>query len=61
MTPNERRIAQADAAIKAHQTSGAISEPRDLLADLMHWCAKNGRNFDHELSMATDFYGEEAT
>jgi len=33
---------------------------RDMLADLMHFASVNGIDFDRELSMATDFFGDEA-
>lgn len=32
---------------------------RDMLADLMHFASANGIDFDHELSLATDFFGDE--
>lgn len=38
---------------------GADTPIRDLLCDLMHHCAANGIDFDHELSMGTDFFGDE--
>lgn len=34
-------------------------QPRDMLADIMHYCEAIGLDFDHELSMATDFYSDE--
>lgn len=35
------------------------SNLRDVLSDLMHWAEQNGVDFDKELSMATDNYGDE--
>lgn len=32
------------------------SFPRDLLADLMHWCSHYGINFNKELRVAYDNY-----
>lgn len=46
-------------AFKAVHEDGDETQLRDLLADLMHHCAANGIEFDHELSMATDFFGDE--
>ena len=34
---------------------------RDTLADLMHLAKAEGVEFDHELSMATDFFGDETS
>jgi hypothetical protein len=33
----------------------------DLLADLMHWCDRHGRNFDNELRRALYHYEEETS
>ena len=38
---------------------GADAQIRDLLCDIMHYCAANDIDFDHELSVATDFFGDE--
>lgn len=34
-------------------------QPRDMLADIMHLCQREGIDFDHELSIASDFFGDE--
>jgi hypothetical protein len=39
--------------------TGATVRLADMLADLMHWAKANRVDFEHELSLATDFYGDE--
>lgn len=55
----ERAQAAIDAYNKEHDDSDG-APVRDLLCDLMHWCKFKGIDFDHELSMGTDFYGDES-
>ncbi len=61
-TQEPERITRANAAMddyrKQHPDHGEAM-PRELLADLMHWCRDNGTDFDHELSLATDFFSDE--
>ena len=62
MADNSVAISHAQTALDAwHKVAddGANAQLRDLLADLMHHCAANGIDFDHELSMATDFFSDE--
>lgn len=40
-------------------STDAECRPADMLADLMHLCAVEGVDFDHELSTATDFFSDE--
>ena len=60
-----KRIHAAKAALRAHakhakHKADEISV-RDMLADVMHYCASKGIEFAHELSIAEHFYLEEAS
>lgn len=58
---NRHRRNRAKDMRTAWQRYEGDSEPprvADMLADLMHLCDVEGVDFDHELSMATDFYGD---
>lgn len=62
MPDNSRQIARAKAFMAAwHKVAedGPDTQLRDFLCDLMHYCAASKIDFDHELSMATDFYAME--
>ncbi len=64
MPDNSRQISTSRAqaafdAYKALHEGRESTQLRDLLADLMHLAAQDGIDFDQELSMATDFYGDE--
>ncbi len=54
----ERGKAAFDAFKSLHEDREE-TQLRDLLADLMHLAQASGIDFEHELSMATDFYGDE--
>jgi hypothetical protein len=59
---NEDRSRWAEAAIHEFQRqTGADLEDSvsDLLADLMHWCDRNGIDFDTETDRARRHYDEE--
>jgi hypothetical protein len=62
MANNAAQIERAARAIvywRNKHPDGEVASLRDLLADIMHWCDCYGVDFDHELSMATDFFGDE--
>ena len=61
-TKNELRVEWASSAIANFRTSTGADEcdaVKDLLADLMHWCAANNQDFSKELKSATMHYEAE--
>jgi len=59
---NKDRANDAETGLKAFEDKthcGSESWVRDFLANLMHYCRERQIDFDHELSMATDFYSDE--
>ena len=60
-TASNHRLDRAKAMRSAWESSEGSDVPRiaDLLADLMHLCDAEGLDFESELSMATDFHGDE--
>lgn len=59
---NDDRGEWAEMAIKAFrdQTGCDLEDAiSDLLADIGHWCDRNGMNFQDELSRASMHYGAE--
>jgi hypothetical protein len=61
---NDRRADWAEAAIvrfcDATGTDLALADAVcDLVADLMHWCDRNGQEFDRELARARYHYDAE--
>jgi len=54
-----RQVERAASLLKLHQETNKDGSVRDVLADFMHYCEAMGLDFDHELSMATNFYSEE--
>ncbi len=61
---NALRAGWAGAAIACFRdTTGTDPEDAvcDLVADLMHWCDRNGHYFPHELERAQDQYEAETT
>lgn len=60
---NLNRARDMRAAWQAYERLAHNVEPvqlRDMLADLMHLAESEGVDFDHELSIATDFFGDES-
>jgi hypothetical protein len=51
----------ANALATCSEMTGEECLVRDLLANLMHWCHAHQVDFDHELSMATDYFSEESS
>ena len=49
---NEDRTERANQTLDFYATLAGESLIEDLLADLMHYCAENGTDFDASLSMA---------
>ena len=61
---NDQRAERAAAALQIFQTvTGTDPEDAlcDLLADLMHWCDRNGCAFSNELRRARFHYEEETS
>jgi len=66
---NNRRAAWAGQAIAAFMAATGTDREdavADLLADLIHWCDRNGQAFGHEMARAKDHYqaetlGEDST
>jgi hypothetical protein len=66
---NDRRAGWAGSAIACFRDATGTDlgdAVCDLLADLMHWCDRNGQHFGHELERAKDHYhaetlGDEST
>ena len=60
---NQDKAARVDVVLDAYVAvvDGFRDEAdvRDLLTDIMHYCDREGINFDQELSRATDNYAEE--
>jgi hypothetical protein len=59
---NDKRAAWGERAIVAFETATRTDRDdalSDLLADLMHWCDRNGFNFDDELFRARNHYESE--
>lgn len=57
---NDERADRADEALTTYCFEyGEELQVRDLLCDLMHLCDRDDIDFDHELEMAEQFYGEE--
>jgi hypothetical protein len=59
---NGGRAAWAGKALKAFRKATGTDEDAalpDLLADLMHWCDRNGQDWDAALGRAYDHYREE--
>jgi hypothetical protein len=58
---NNRRADWAQQALEAFQDVTGIDDeyPVDLLADLMHWCDRNGCDFDVALERARYHYEAE--
>jgi hypothetical protein len=59
---NVDRAQRVWVALRAHQgytRSEVFPRPADLLADLMHYCAAEGVDFDAEFGMAREFFGDE--
>ena len=59
---NDRRAEWAGRAIASFCSATGTDEEDaacDLLADLMHWCDRNGEDFGHELARARDHYEAE--
>ena len=59
---NNRRAARAAQALAAFMaTTGTDREDAvaDLLADLIHWCDRNGKEFGHEMARAKAHYEAE--
>src|SRR5258706_116142 len=59
---NDKRAAWGERAIVEFQkATGTDREDAlsDLLADLFHWCDRNGFDFEHELERARGHYDEE--
>jgi hypothetical protein len=60
---NADRAQRAAVALRAHQrytSSESPPRPADLLADLMHYCVKEGLDFQRESQVALEFFGDEA-
>lgn len=59
---NGNRAAWAEAAIAAFVVATG-TDPEDALADLLgdliHWCDRNGLDFDHELHRGRGYYADE--
>ena len=61
---NEKRALWADGALRAFRNlTGTDFEDAvsDLMADLMHWCDRNGMTFANELRRARYHYEEETS
>ncbi len=61
---NDDREDWANTALRTFmKTTGADREDAlcDLLCDLMHWCDRNGQDFDRELARARNHYRDETT
>ena len=59
---NDDRAEWAAASLRHFQcTTGTEYEdaPSDLIGDLMHWCDRNGMDFERELNRARRHYQEE--
>ncbi|MCZ2341348.1 MAG: hypothetical protein LC104_06070 [Bacteroidales bacterium] len=59
---NDRRAEWAGHAIASFRSATGADEADavcDLIADLMHWCDRNGQDFGDELSRAQDHYAAE--
>ena len=59
---NDDRALWAEAAIEAFEAETRTDREDalpDLLCELMHWCDRNGQDFDAMLSRARGCYGEE--
>lgn len=59
---NDARAARAAAALQHFQIATCADDQdavRDLLCDLMHWCDRNGFDFQHELDRARLHYEAE--
>ncbi len=59
---NDDRAAWAQTALEAFQKTtrtDAGDAVSDLLGDLMHWCDRNGSDFEAELARARSHYAEE--
>ena len=59
---NDKRADWAASAIDdfGQQTGTDLEDAvSDLLADLMHWCDRNGQDFEHELRRARQHYEAE--
>lgn len=54
---NDERARRAASALAKYYDKEAAAS--DLLADLMHWCDRNGSDFDAELARAQWHYDEE--
>lgn len=64
MVTNKDRVRWAEAAVRAHPTfigkEVLDSDVTNLLANLMHWAAANGHNFDDLADTAALFHANEA-
>lgn len=61
---NDQRAAWAAASIRCFQKQTGTDRDTallDLLCDLMHFCDRNGFDFDHELARGRLHYKEETT
>jgi hypothetical protein len=61
---NEKRTGWADAALSMFMEETGTDEVdcvADLLANLMHWCDRNGQDFVDQLGRARDNYLCETT
>jgi len=59
---NDKRAAWGGRAIAAFEKATGVDREdalSDLLADLFHWCDRNGVDFEHELARARGHYDEE--
>jgi hypothetical protein len=59
---NDKRAQWAGSALRGFRRNtgtGLEDAVSDLLADLMHWCDRNGQDFEHELRRAQLHYEAE--
>jgi hypothetical protein len=59
MPTNQQRAKRADKAISSYGDDLIESNLIDLLADAMHWCDCNGRDFHISLAQACRHYVNE--
>lgn len=58
---NLERASRVDGVFHAYLkvTGMDFCSPRDLLCDILHWCARERVDFDREVTMAHTFYWDE--